>query len=143
MNWEERISRIFHVRMFSRTNCIFICRIFPPKTDRFSIGRSTYCKLISLISSFFARYTGKKPANITELLEGPAAGGQRLHSGAGAWPLSSGGAAGGAWTSVWPLSPSGATGGSAWPSTCPLSLSQFPGFHTKVVTLRQVTNNKR
>ncbi len=41
MNWEERISRIFCILIISRTNWIFICRIFPPKLARFHTRRHT------------------------------------------------------------------------------------------------------
>jgi hypothetical protein len=47
INWEERISRIFHVPMVSRTNCLYYLPDFPAKN--LQIFYTAYCELISLI----------------------------------------------------------------------------------------------
>ncbi len=45
--WEEWIFRIFHVPMFSRTNCVYYLPDFPAKN--LQIFYTAYCELISLI----------------------------------------------------------------------------------------------
>jgi hypothetical protein len=48
MNWEERISRIFCILRISRTNWIFICRIFPPKLRKIS-NSETYVMRVNFV----------------------------------------------------------------------------------------------